>query len=98
MAPALQQRLAGVALGDRTYVAWRGSALGDDASVLANGGVALGPDAVADTAAGKFEFMAARRSAWVTEMELAASIGKADVVNQFNNKWSEKKITNIQRL
>lgn len=23
-------------------------------------------------------------------MELAASIGKADVVNQFNNKWAEK--------
>ena len=36
----------GVALGDRTYVAWRGSALGDNASVLANGGVALGPDAL----------------------------------------------------
>ena len=66
----------GVALGDRSYVAWRGSALGDDASVLANGGVALGPDAVADTPA--------------TEMELAAAIGKADVVNQFNNKWAEK--------
>ena len=69
----------GVALGDRTYVAWRGSALGDNASVLANGGVALGPDAVADTAGQP-----------ATEMELAASIGKADVVNQFNNKWSEK--------
>jgi hypothetical protein len=23
-------------------------------------------------------------------MELAAAIGKADVVNQFNNKWAEK--------
>lgn len=80
----------GVALGDRTYVAWRGSALGDSASVLANGGVALGPDAVADTAAGKFGFVATAAGQPATEMELAASIGKADVVNQFNNKWSEK--------
>lgn len=80
----------GVALGDRTYVAWRGSALGDNASVLANGGVALGPDAVADTAAGKFGYIAAAAAQPATEMELAASIGKADVVNQFNNKWSEK--------
>lgn len=80
----------GVALGDRTYVAWRGSALGDSASVLANGGVALGPDAVADTAAGKIGFVATAAGQSATEMELAASIGKADVVNQFNNKWSEK--------
>ena len=80
----------GVALGDRTYVAWRGSALGDSASVLANGGVALGPDAVADTAAGKIGFVATAAGQPATEMELAASIGKADVVNQFNNKWSEK--------
>ena len=80
----------GVALGDRTYVAWRGSALGDSASVLANGGVALGPDAVADTAAGKIGFLATAAGQPATEMELAASIGKADVVNQFNNKWSEK--------
>lgn len=79
-----------VALGDRTYVAWRGSALGDNASVLANGGVALGPDAVADTAAGKIGFVATAAGQPATEMELAASIGKADVVNQFNNKWSEK--------
>ena len=80
----------GVALGDRTYVAWRGSALGDSASVLANGGVALGTDAVADTAAGKIGFVATAAGQPATEMELAASIGKADVVNQFNNKWSEK--------
>lgn len=80
----------GVALGDRTYVAWLGSALGDSASVLANGGVALGPDAVADTAAGKIGFVATAAGQPATEMELAASIGKADVVNQFNNKWSEK--------
>lgn len=80
----------GVALGDRTCVAWRGSALGDSASVLANGGVALGPDAVADTAAGKIGFVATAAGQPATEMELAASIGKADVVNQFNNKWSEK--------
>lgn len=80
----------GVALGDRTYVAWRGSALGDSASVLANGGVALGPDAVADTAAGKIGFVETAAGQPATEMELAASIGKADVVNQFNNKWSEK--------
>lgn len=80
----------GVALGDRTYVAWRGSALGDSASVLANGGVALGPDAVADTAAGKIGFVATAAGQPATEMELAASIGKADVVNQFNNKWSKK--------
>lgn len=80
----------GVALGDRTYVAWRGSALGDNASVLANGGVALGPDAVADTAAGKIGFVATAAGQPATKMELAASIGKADVVNQFNNKWSEK--------
>lgn len=80
----------GVALGDRTYVLWRGSALGDNASVLANGGVALGPDAVADTAAGKIGFVATAAGQPATEMELAASIGKADVVNQFNNKWSEK--------
>ena len=80
----------GVALGDRTYVAWRGSALGDNASVLANGGVALGPDAVADTADGKIGFVATAAGQPATEMELAASIGKADVVNQFNNKWSEK--------
>ena len=80
----------GVALSDRTYVAWRGSALGDSASVLANGGVALGPDAVADTAAGKIGFVATAAGQPATEMELAASIGKADVVNQFNNKWSEK--------
>lgn len=80
----------GVALGDRTYVAWRGSVLGDSASVLANGGVALGPDAVADTAAGKIGFVATAAGQPATEMELAASIGKADVVNQFNNKWSEK--------
>lgn len=80
----------GVALGDRTYVAWRGSALGDSASVLANGGVALGPDAVADTAAWKIGFVATAAGQPATEMELAASIGKADVVNQFNNKWSEK--------
>ena len=80
----------GVALGDRTYVAWRGSALGDSASVLANGGVALGPDAVADTAAGKIGFVATAAGQPATEMELAASIGKADVVNQLNNKWSEK--------
>lgn len=80
----------GVALGDRAYVAWRGSALGDNASVLANGGVALGPDAVADTAAGKIGFVATAAGQPATEMELAASIGKADVVNQFNNKWSEK--------
>lgn len=80
----------GVALGDRTYVAWRGSALGDSASVLANGGVALGPDAVADTAAGKIGFVVTAAGQPATEMELAASIGKADVVNQFNNKWSEK--------
>lgn len=80
----------GVALGDRTYVAWRGSALGDNASVLANGGVTLGPDAVADTAAGKIGFVATAAGQPATEMELAASIGKADVVNQFNNKWSEK--------
>lgn len=80
----------GVALGDRTYVAWRGSALGDNASVLANGGVALVPDAVADTAAGKIGFVATAAGQPATEMELAASIGKADVVNQFNNKWSEK--------
>lgn len=80
----------GVALGDRTYVAWRGSALGDSASVLANGGVALGPDAVADTAAGKIGFVATAAGQPATEMELAASIGKADVVNKFNNKWSEK--------
>lgn len=80
----------GVALGDRTYVAWRGSALGDSASVLANGVVALGPDAVADTAAGKIGFVATAAGQPATEMELAASIGKADVVNQFNNKWSEK--------
>lgn len=80
----------GVALGDRTYVAWRGRALGDSASVLANGGVALGPDAVADTAAGKIGFVATAAGQPATEMELAASIGKADVVNQFNNKWSEK--------
>ena len=80
----------GVALGDRTYVSWRGSALGDNASVLANGGVALGPDAVADTAAGKIGFVATAAGQPATEMELAASIGKADVVNQFNNKWSEK--------
>lgn len=80
----------GVALGDRTYVAWRGSALGDSASVLENGGVALGPDAVADTAAGKIGFVATAAGQPATEMELAASIGKADVVNQFNNKWSEK--------
>ena len=80
----------GVALGDRAYVAWRGSALGDSASVLANGGVALGPDAVADTAAGKIGFVATAAGQPATEMELAASIGKADVVNQFNNKWSEK--------
>ena len=87
----------GVALGDRSYVAWRGSALGDDASVLANGGVALGPDAVADTAAGKFGYIAAAAAQPATEMELAAAIGKADVVNQFNNKWAEK-IKNIQKL
>ena len=80
----------GVALGDRAYGAWRGSALGDTASVLANGGVALGPDAVADTAAGKIGFVATAAGQPATEMELAASIGKADVVNQFNNKWSEK--------
>lgn len=80
----------GVALGDRAYVAWRGSALGDNASVLANGGVALDPDAVADTAAGKIGFVATAAGQPATEMELAASIGKADVVNQFNNKWSEK--------
>ena len=80
----------GVALGDRTYVAWRGSALGDNASVLANGGVALGPDAVADTAAGKIGFVATAAGQPATEMELAAAIGKADVVNQFNNKWAEK--------
>ena len=80
----------GVALGDRTYVAWRGSALGDNASVLANGGIALGPDAVADTAAGKIGFVATAAGQPATEMELAASIGKADVVNQFNNKWSKK--------
>ena len=80
----------GVALGDRAYVAWRGSALGDNASVLANGGVALGPDAVADTAAGKIGFVATAAGQPAAEMELAASIGKADVVNQFNNKWSEK--------
>ena len=80
----------GVALGDRTYVAWRGSALGDNASVLTSGGVALGPDAVADTAAGKIGFVATAAGQPATEMELAASIGKADVVNQFNNKWSEK--------
>ena len=80
----------GVALGDRTYVAWRGSALGDSASVLANGGVALGPDAVADTAAGKIGFVATAAGQPATEMELAASIGKADVVNHFNNKWAEK--------
>lgn len=80
----------GVALGDRAYVAWRGSALGYTASVLANGGVALGPDAVADTAAGKIGFVATAAGQPATEMELAASIGKADVVNQFNNKWSEK--------
>lgn len=80
----------GVALGDRAYVAWRGSALGYTASVLANGGVALGPDAVADTAAGKIGFVANAAGQPATEMELAASIGKADVVNQFNNKWSEK--------
>lgn len=80
----------GVALGDRTYVSWRGSALGYNASVLANGGVALGPDAVADTAAGKIGFVATAAGQPATEMELAASIGKADVVNQFNNKWSEK--------
>lgn len=80
----------GGALGDRTYVAWLGSALGDNASVLANGGVALGPDAVADTAAGKIGFVATAAGQPATEMELAASIGKADVVNQFNNKWSEK--------
>lgn len=81
----------GVALGDRTYVAWRGSALGDNASVLANGGVALGPDTIADTAAGKFGYIAAAAAQPATEMELAAAIGKADVVNQFNNKWAEKK-------
>lgn len=80
----------GVALGDRAYVAWRGSALGDTASVLANGGVALGPDAVADTAAGNFGYIAAATAQPATEMELAASIGKADVVNHFNNKWAEK--------
>ena len=80
----------GVALGDRTYVAWRVSARGDNASVLANGGVALGPDAVADTAAGKIGCVATAAGQPATEMELAASIGKADVVNQFNNKWSEK--------
>lgn len=80
----------GVALGDRSYVAWRGSALGDDASVFANGGVALGPDAVADTDAGKIGFVATAADQPATEMELAASIGKADVVNQFNNKWAEK--------
>lgn len=80
----------GVALGDRAYVAWRGSALGDNASVLANGGVALGPDAVADTAAGKIGFVATAAGQPATEMELAAAIGKADVVNQFNNNWSEK--------
>ena len=80
----------GVALGDRTYVAWRGSALGDNASVLANGGVALGPDAVADTAAGKIGFVATAAGQPATEMELAASIGKADVVNQFNNKKKKK--------
>lgn len=80
----------GVALGDRAYVAWRGSALGDTASVLANGGVALGPDAVADTAAGKIGFVATAAGQPATEMELAASIGKADVVNHFNNKWAEK--------
>lgn len=80
----------GVALGDRTYVAWRGSALGDNASVLANGGIALGPDAVADTAAGKIGFVATAAGQPATEMELAASIGKTDVVNQFNNKWSKK--------
>lgn len=80
----------GVALGDRAYVAWRGSALGDTASVLANGGVALGPDAVADTAAGKIGFVATDAGQPATEMELAASIGKADVVNHFNNKWAEK--------
>ena len=85
----------GVALGDRTYVAWYGSALGDGASVLANGGVALGPDTVADTAAGKFGYIAAAAAQPATEMELAAAIGKADVVNQFNNKWAEK-ITNIR--
>ena len=62
----------GVALGDRTYVAWRGSALGDSASVLANGGVALGPDAVADTAAGKIGFVATAAGQPATEMELAA--------------------------
>lgn len=60
----------GVALGDRTYVAWRGSALGDSASVLANGGVALGPDAVADTAAGKIGFVATAAGQPATEMEL----------------------------
>ena len=80
----------GVALGDRSYVAWYGSALGDGASVLANGGVALGPDTVADTAAGKFGYIAAAAAQPATEMELAAAIGKADVVNQFNNKWAEK--------
>lgn len=80
----------GVALGDRAYVAWRGSALGDTASVLANGGVALGPDAVADTAAGKFGYIAAATAQPATEMELAAAIGKADVVNKFNNNWAEK--------
>ena len=85
----------GVAVGDSASaeaygVALGGSALGDNASVLANGGVALGPDAVADTAAGKIGFVATAAGQPATEMELAASIGKADVVNQFNNKWSEK--------
>lgn len=70
------------------FSSYSGTAIGNNA--FARGGVALGPDAVADTAAGKIGFVATAAGQPATEMELAASIGKADVVNQFNNKWSEK--------
>lgn len=79
---------SGTAIGNNAF-ARGGVAVGDSASAEAYG-VALGPDAVADTAAGKIGFVATAAGQPATEMELAASIGKADVVNQFNNKWSEK--------
>lgn len=53
-------------------------------------GTAIGNNAVADTAAGKFGYIAAATAQPATEMELAAAIGKADVVNKFNNNWAEK--------
>lgn len=79
---------SGTAIGNNAF-ARGGVAVGDSASAEAYG-VALGPDAVADTAAGKIGFVATDAGQPATEMELAASIGKADVVNHFNNKWAEK--------